>query len=462
MPLHLPHLGRHSHKDSDKAKAETPAYIPRVTSPAAEHSSSPISQSPASTPSLPRPVSFADNRSSSVVSGGGSNTNGDSSIHGILRNPASPSLSGWSDATSPSASGSGSGPTSPFANMHRRIASLSFDRSETIESRFSLEGDGDQDTDREHEPSSPSTPGTSVSSLSHFCPLPPSSSGQRLPFFMMTISSVSTLSFVALPLGMRPIVLDSVGRAWKRGVSKIQEVDYQPELKRRHKEKGCEGGVWEVTMKGEAWMPMSSEQVSSKRILINLLTDFAREGYDLTSSFRTSAKDSGKDTLMFLRSSHPPDPDPIFFAVAFHSHDRIWIIDAEADVGEAVEEGIKSWWVDGVRDTRTRERHCRELRLRGAPWTAHTTTALISARCIHLTIMKIITHCSMGYDFVGSVEMADKEEGEMPVTFYRRRWGTSTRAVWSVQDHLEPGSGKGSVDGSAPESRTSSDDVRRR
>jgi hypothetical protein len=82
------------------------------------------------------------------------------------------------------------------------------------------------------------------------------------------------------------------------------------------------------------------------------------------------ASDSGKDTLIFLRGE--PDPDPIFFAVAFHSSDRVWIIDAEADVGERLEEGIRTWWVDGIRDARVRERHCREIRLRGAPceWAA--------------------------------------------------------------------------------------------
>ena len=66
--------------------------------------------------------------------------------------------------------------------------------------------------------------------------------------------------------------------------------------------------------------------IRSKRILINLMTEFAREGYDLTSSFRTSKKgersrstcfpalkclmivlDSGKDTLTFLRGK----PDPV-------------------------------------------------------------------------------------------------------------------------------------------------------
>jgi hypothetical protein len=121
--------------------------------------------------------------------------------------------------------------------------------------------------------------------------------------------------------------------------------------------------------------------IRSKRILINLLTTFAAEGYNLVSSYRTSAKsesqlygpqgmkglftDSSKDTLSFLQGE--PDPDPIFMAIAFHSNDRIWIIDAEADVGEAVEEGIRKFWDKGIRDARVRERHCREIRLKGDP-----------------------------------------------------------------------------------------------
>ena len=50
--------------------------------------------------------------------------------------------------------------------------------------------------------------------------------------------------------------------------------------------------------------------------------------------------------------------------------------------------------------------------------------------------MKYITHTSRGYDFVGSVDMADLDEGEMPVTFYRRKWGAS-RAVWDFGDEDE-------------------------
>ena len=75
--------------------------------------------------------------------------------------------------------------------------------------------------------------------------------------------------------------------------------------------------------------------------------------------------DSGKDTLTFLLGE--PDPDPVFFAVAFHSSDRVWIIDSPADVGEALEEGIKQAWTEGVQAARTRERHCREIRLKGNP-----------------------------------------------------------------------------------------------
>ncbi|TYJ54959.1 hypothetical protein B9479_004371 [Cryptococcus floricola] len=422
MPLHLPKIiHRRSHSSTEspfinntRSSSDDSQPLPG-TSPSASLQSA---GSPVLASRSPRPVSFMEqSRRESAQSG--------SQLHGILKNGA-PSVNG-----SDSASGNGSSGGSALASLHKRMGSLTFNRTDTIETMFSLDGDTDRDENPRDstEPSSPSTAATSVSSLSQFCPLP-DTQGKDFPFFMMTLSSVSTLSFVALPPLLRTIVLDAVNRAWKRGVSKIQEVDYQPELMRRHKEKGCEGGVWEVTFRGEAWMPTSSEQVSSKRIILYLLTEFARQGYSLTSSFRTSAKDSGKDSLVFLRSSAPPDPEPVFFAVAFYSHDRIWIIDAEAEVGQAVEEGIKSWWMDGVRDARVRERHCRELRLRGAPWSAHTTQGLISSRVIHLTIMKIITQRAMGYDFVGSVDMADKEEAEMPVTFYRRRWGPSTRAVW--------------------------------
>ena len=61
--------------------------------------------------------------------------------------------------------------------------------------------------------------------------------------------------------------------------------------------------------------------------------------------------------------------------------------------------------------------------------TSHNTNSLISSRIIHLAILNYITHMDRGYDFVGSVDMGDAEEGEMPVTFYRRRWG-SQRASW--------------------------------
>ncbi|WVW80366.1 hypothetical protein I302_102346 [Kwoniella bestiolae CBS 10118] len=456
MPFHLPSLKKDKEKD-DKRKSqiipeeEQPdksAFIPTTPSdsrrkslnlertasipnPPSAGSRSPTPLSPKFTAAdIPRPV---QHRHSSSTSGTGT-------LQGILKNtstnPTSPSISG-SEYTSTSGTGSA---FFGMGGMHKRMSSLAFDRTDTIESLSPsvYDEDGDAPTSGSN---GGSTPGTSVSSFNTHCPLP-SEGTKEFPFFMMTLSSVSTLSFIALPFHLRPVVIDVLNSTWKRGISKIQEVDYQQELMRKHREKGCDTGVWEVTLKGEAWMPTSSEQVSSKRIMIRLLTEFAREGFSLNSSFRTSAKDSGKDSLIFLRGE--PDPDPIIFAVAFYSHDRIWIIDAEADVGQALEEGIKNWWVDGLRDARVRERHCRELRLRGVPWTAHSTQSLISARCIHLTIMKLITHCDSGYDFVGSIDMADKEESEMPVTFYRKRWNNSQKG-WKMVDGDGNGLGLESV-----------------
>jgi len=75
--------------------------------------------------------------------------------------------------------------------------------------------------------------------------------------------------------------------------------------------------------------------------------------------------DSGKDTLVFVLGE--PDPDPVFFGVVFYGSDRIWLIDADQEVGTALEDGIKAMWVDGIRDARVRERHAREIKLRGSP-----------------------------------------------------------------------------------------------
>jgi len=129
-----------------------------------------------------------------------------------------------------------------------------YSRSETTDSRWSMADD---------EPSTPSTPATSLSSLGNHCPLPESGpGGVNFPFFAMTISSTSTLQFIALPVQHRPIVLDAINRAWKRGIKSSGSVDYAPELMQWHKRKGCDGGVWEVTMKDSCWNPRSEDKVS--------------------------------------------------------------------------------------------------------------------------------------------------------------------------------------------------------
>ncbi|GMK60010.1 hypothetical protein CspeluHIS016_0902270 [Cutaneotrichosporon spelunceum] len=294
------------------------------------------------------------------------------------------------------------------------IRNLSINRSETTDSRWSA----DEDTS------------TSSNSSGEMCPLPESTKKAPFPFFSLTLSGTATLSFIALPASVRPAVISAVQRAWRHGIRTMDSVDYAPELMDFHRRKGCDGGVWEITLKGDAWNPPSADKVASKRIILYILAELARQGYKLTASYRMSAKDSGKDTLIF--SACEPDPDPVFFAVAFYSSDRVWIIDAEADVGQALEEGIKATWVDGVKAARVRQRHCREIKLAGSPWVAHSKTSLISARVIHLTVMKYVTHKSMGYELAGTVNMSDLDSGELPISFYVK----TGHGQWGTQDTL--------------------------
>ena len=216
MPLHLPRLHQRTNSSTESGPD---AYVPSSSSRRGpEHRDSVMS--------------------SSGLSSKSSASDSASQPQSILRRPISSSK----DST----------PTSPNAISKRLSTSLNFDRTDTASPAF-------PDSDDEYQNS---TPATSVSSLGAQCPLPSSNSAHRFPFFTLSLSSSSTLSFIALPLFLRPVVLDAVQRAWRRGVSKVTQVEYNSELMKKHKDKGCEGGVWEVTLKGDVWMPSGSEKVA--------------------------------------------------------------------------------------------------------------------------------------------------------------------------------------------------------
>ena len=213
MPLHFPLARNHQRRKSE----DHPPYI---------------------SPSPARTITASSTASSAPS---------DSAPSGILQNGK------------PQSSASGSSSQSGSSrHITKRMSGLStFDRTDTISS--TQDSDDERDGTRR---ASSSTPATSVSSLNNQCPLPQSSASGKFPFVMMTLSSSSTLSFIALPLAMRPVVLEAVNKAWKRGVSKTGQVEYQRELMERHRDKGCEGGVWEVNLKDTCWMPSSQDKVS--------------------------------------------------------------------------------------------------------------------------------------------------------------------------------------------------------
>lgn len=150
------------------------------------------------------------------------------------------------------------GSTSSASGFFRpsRALSATFSRSDTVDSRWSI---GDDDSTR----SPLSTPATSQSSLGAHCPLPESDgTGTKFPFFVLTLSSTSTLQFIALPTAMRAGITAAVTRAWKKGIKSSGGVEYAPELMSWHQRKGCDGGVWELVLKDSCWNPKSEDKVS--------------------------------------------------------------------------------------------------------------------------------------------------------------------------------------------------------
>lgn len=77
--------------------------------------------------------------------------------------------------------------------------------------------------------------------------------------------------------------------------------------------------------------------------------------------------------------------------------------------------------------------------------TAHGASAMISARCIQITIMKLVTHNS-NYKFVGAVNMTDRDEPGMPLTVYRldaSRPATSYPRIEPISTHARESMGVG-------------------
>lgn len=142
-----------------------------------------------------------------------------------------------------------------IGDMPDKLSSLSFGngmpRSDTVDSRWSI---GDEPLSPGPSNSAGISPilsptSSSNTSMTGMCPLPESTASHRFPFFTMTISHGATLSFIALPSAYRPAVIEGVQRAWKHGIKSMDSVDYAPELMKFHKSKGCDGGVWELTLK---------------------------------------------------------------------------------------------------------------------------------------------------------------------------------------------------------------------
>ena len=239
MPIHFPGLGhKDKHKEEDKERDH------HRTDPSTVH---------------PQPTVPVPHRQSTQSSTSSSNP------PSILRRPAPI----HSDPTSPTTSDNGershtTGSASISSLSQRMSKGFSVTRTDTTDSHDTTSSS----VHHRSNSNSGSTPLTSLSADSlpdQNCPLPRSAPGARFPFFSMTLSSTGTLSFIAMPVSMRPGVIDAVNRAWKKGagISKITEIDYAPEAVKKAREEGsCDGGVWELTMKEMPWSPTSADRVS--------------------------------------------------------------------------------------------------------------------------------------------------------------------------------------------------------
>lgn len=104
--------------------------------------------------------------------------------------------------------------------------------------------------------------------------------------------------------------------------------------------------------------------------------------------------------------------------LSFQDEDKVWLIDAPPAVVESVEDHIESAWTQGIKHSAplSKEPGCHEIKLKGSPWAAHSHTTQISARMLHLHLLRAV-HIN-GFALKGAIALADKDEGEMDTLFF--------------------------------------------
>jgi len=165
----------------------------------------------------------------------------------------------------------------------------------------------------------------------------------------------------------------------------------------------------ELKLKGLPWLGPGSDSMHARRFMRKLFEALFDAGWILSLSTDVSKKTKDKDTLIFRYQNPPPKPRD-WICVAFSKKDRLRVMDAPAELLDAIYEGIQ----DQIQE---KESHPMsdvwEVKLKGWPWYSGRGDDIMNARRLLLRLFALLE--SHGFTVYASVDQKadlDSEKSE--------------------------------------------------
>ncbi len=161
------------------------------------------------------------------------------------------------------------------------------------------------------------------------------------------------------------------------------------------------GGSHEFKLYGNPWYGQSSDAISSRVVMREILAYLFSVGWILHASTDVSKKQMDKDTLFFRKQQQPPPPSA-WIAISFNKSDRLRLIGADPQLTSAFKDllvGMRLLQTDyGWKD---KALGAWEFKLNGYPWWA-TGEETMSTRMLLMKMLECLE--SFGWSLYASVD----------------------------------------------------------
>ncbi|KAL7751002.1 hypothetical protein RI367_003582 [Sorochytrium milnesiophthora] len=218
----------------------------------------------------------------------------------------------------------------------------------------------------------------------------------------ISLNRTDTIRVIEAPQELHWHIGAAVAACWSKGIQR----------------EGMYSDAYELKLNGNPWWGHQSESVSSRRLLMGVLSTMAQHGWRLFASANIGRVHNHKSSLMFERAM--PVPNVSIFAVTFHLHDRLRVIGADQAVVNAIRDAIRQRWrieSEQMVDSAV------EFKMHGCLWPCQDANAVY----VRATLMQLLgALLRLDYKLYATIDVATGSDRQQNAGnwFFRKRDAT--------------------------------------